>query len=648
MAVDQVPYVYATATPQNDAARIAQSQISTMQGYASQQLSQAVNAIAALGAFNASIEATSLDLTAEPDASLVTDFTEQFDSDVEYEDPPDFTDTVAYVPVEVETTDLQPFDEEAPVVATPVKNFMTPGAKPEFNDEALADIPIPTDVPQIDLNQVLARIKAMLDSAYIPESVPEYTPVNPDDIQTGLNLVDPLEQYKASLFEYNEDLTDTEITDYLLADIIASLQAGGIGMPEGTEDALYQRHRSRVLAEYNETYEDAEAKLAAQGWVIPTGAMLATLARIDAKRTEALAVVSYEVMVENAKLIMQDRENARGIAVKFEEVYRQYLDGYYNRQLEAAKQLAAESLKVFQIALEQNKLLIANEELRIKLLDAYITASLSELEAFKLKMQAQQIQAEIRAQDVELLKAWIQSALAAVEVYEAQVKAATAVVQNNQAIVQLYAEKMRGYMAEWQAVATQIGAWSAEVDAVYKEYDAYLAKTQAFAAYAGAIESQNRVEIAKAEIGLKKQDVAVEEFKALLQAHLGKLEVIKAKNQTEATKLGAKAQVFAATASAHGDIQRARAAIETSRVTADTNRLQLAVENNKVLISKNASELEMRLKALESVAQVSAQLAAATLSAINVGASISDSFQSGNSTSHNYSAQIDNSLSETV
>lgn len=81
---------------------------------------------------------------------------------------------------------------------------------------------------------------------------------------------------------------------------------------------------------------------------------------------------------------------------------------------------------------------------------------------------------------------------------------------------------------------------------------------------------------------------------------------------------------------------------------AETNRLALAIEQNRVNITKATSELELTVEALKSVAQYTSTLSAGLYAAINVGATVSNGLSVSRSVDHSYRSSLSNSLSESL
>jgi|GEM_PF-3501259 len=635
----------------NDASSIVSDQISAMMEAGQDAIVSATSAIEAISTGLADIGAMHVEAIATPDFNLDTDISEEFNPEIS--NPLDrmggtqHTNVdISYEPAPINTKEFPDFSAQEPVMNVPDRPPSKPGAPPEYEGNT-QPVSLP-EAPAIEVNQILATIKGMIGTGQPPIGAPQYTPANFADTSTGLDIQNPLESYTQRLFSFNEPLSDTELTSYLISDIALSLTSGGRGLDGDAENAIYARAKDRINDEYVAEYKRAEAQLAAAGWVIPTGSASTALSDLAARHLRAVEQLNYEVMIENGRLALQDRANAREISARFEQVYREYLSGYYSRLLEGQKQLVSENLELFKMTVEHNKLLIDEFGARVELYKAFVQSSFAELEAFEKQLASYKIQADIRGQDAQLITTWVSTALASVQVYEAQVQGALAVMQNNKIAAEIYGEKIKAHATKVQAYATEVDAWSTEVDAAAKQIDIYTAKAQAYAATASAIESANRTEISKAEIDIKRADLALQKFKAQLEERLGELQVASEYAKVEAIVAGAKGDIAVAKINAKGSALNAQAQVAKTSADLNVSRAELAQETNKVNAANQLAQAQIRVEALKGAAAASAQLAAGILSAINVGATISNGYSVGKSSDYSYRESLTNSLSENI
>lgn len=649
--VATIPHSDVYLSVSNDAAGVVEGQIAAMTRAGNDAVNAASSAISNIASGLENLTPMEIATLAMPsfnlDTEISTDFAPVISNPLESalwkeRISPDAT----YEPTPLVPVDVPLFTAEEPSVTIPAQSFQPPGDAPEYtNTEQPVQLP---DAPVIDINQILATIKGMIGTGQTNVSTPQYTPVSFDGISTGLNLQDPLAAYTQRLFTFTEPLTDTELTSYLLADIALSLSSGGVGLTSDVENAIYQRAKDRITDAYVTEYNRSEAQLAASGWVIPTGAEIAMLSQITAQHLRATEQLNYEVMLQNAQLVLQDRANARDIATKFEQVYRDYLGGYYARMLEAQKQIVTENVALFGIVVEHNKLLLAELETRVELYKAFLTASFAELDAFSKQLDMYKVQAEIRGQDAQLISTWVNAALASVQVYEAQIQGAIAVLQSNKIGVEVYGEKVRAHVAKVQAYATEVSAWSAEIDAATKQVDVYAAKAQAYAATAMAVDSANKTKIAVAELDLKRADFSLEKFKAQLSERLGELQILSDCSKIEATIAGTKGDLEVAKMGVKSSVLNTQAQIAKSAADINLSQAALAQETNKASAANQLAQAQLKVEALKSAATTTAQLAAGLLSAVNVGATISNGYSVGKDIRYSYDESLSNSLNETI
>lgn len=536
---------------------------------------------------------------------------------------------------EIKTREVKAFDKAAPTIALPEKPKKDISVKPEFLDQ-LAQVDLPAK-PKIDADRILSEIKK-LQGITIPEDIPSWTPVSFDeklDIDSA--------NYNKNTFNFNETRYTSPIINDLIQSLLSSLVVGGIGLYDDDENAIYQRHKARINAEYAEAFRKENARLAAMGVRIPTGAHVAQLHALEEKKNQALANASYEVMSENAKLEYEDRQAVRQVSVQLEGVLREYIAGYWNRALEAAKETAQEGHRLFQVVVQQNQLKLEEYKTKANVYEIEVRASLLELEAFTKKLQAASLQKEIRGQDADLIMQWAQAAIATAQIYETELKGAMAVNELNRTKVALYGEQLRGYMSELEAYGTDISAWKTEIDAEMsqlsifeKEADVYGKEVQATIAY-------NQTEISKAETAIKQIQAYIEEFKGYVAAYEAQTDAKTAEAQIKGRIIDAQASAYTAKTNAQVAQAKTKAEIELSRIQTNLQKINMALEQNKINIAAQMNETQIKGEQLKSIANNKTQLLASTLAALNVSASIGAA--QNRSATEGYGVSLGNSYS---
>jgi hypothetical protein len=637
MAVEEVPYVYATAT-QNDAEQVVTDQIDALSDLANAAKSAADAAIAAISPqLNLSDLATidfgvvdmSVDTTLEPNpvAEITVDI-------------PEFNEDVSLSSVAVGTVDVPEFTADDPNIQIPAKPNITKNwTMPTAGELLPVEAP---EAPNVDVNPVLARLEALLDAS-IPtfDEIPQWNPVSWD----GTLTFHDLPTLEAD-FNYSENDYVSPITNELVTAFLTTYSNGGSALGSVVESAIWERAQDRINDEYVAEYERVQNRWAGLGWMIPAGGMEASLKEVEARHQRALEQLNYEITAEQAKLAFEDYQRARESGVTLEGVFRNYKSAYWGRVLEAAKYTAENQIAVYMALVEQNRLLFEKYRVEAQVFETRLRASLVELDAFMKRLEAVKLQVEIRAQDVQLISVYLDALETAIKVYTGEIEAAKLISSLNRDTVQIFAERINAYVAQVNAYATEIDAWKKEVDAESVKADVYGKQVGAYASRVQAAKSSADIEIARADAIIKANQNEIGRLQALVSAYSARVQGETARVGAEADVMRAKADAITGSNSAKAQMVGARAGLEKARVDAETNRLGLLIEQNKTAIQQAIQEMEISTSAQETIAQVSAQLAASIFSAINVGASISDTSSRAHRTSHSYGATLNNSLSE--
>lgn len=636
-AIATVPYVTVSVNT-NDANDIAAEQIGNIANEAQDMLALAETAIVGIKrlqdiplsdlSFNAGLGAMSV--------PVVSPFSEEAPD----APTPTFTGSVSISTPTLEGKSPREFTGEAPVLETGDRPTKDISDKPEFTGElSNPELPVKPELPA----DVLSRINEILSKYNFPEiavpevSVPPYSGKRTD----GIEVPTPSRES----FSWAEPREDTDVTLILVESLVKSLREHGFGLDAGAENVIYLRHKSRIEAEYDEAYTKTNARMAAQGWKRPSGPHMAELAELEEKKNRALLDASREVMTKNAELTFEDRQKAREVAVQFEGVYRQYIAGYYQRSLEAAKSLAENLIQTYSIQMEGAKFQLQKLVTDIQLYEAEVRSRMLELEVYKGKLEGQKVKAEVRGQDIQAMLGYISSIEAVVRLYEGELKGTLAEIEVNNSKIGLFDSRMKAWMSEIQAYTTDVDAWGKEIQATGLQTQNYLAMAQAYSAEMDGIKAFNSVEESKAKIAVSSAQLQLEEFKAQIEAFKADAGMSITATEAKGKLYEAKAKAYQSSSQVAISTAEATARIEGIKADSESKSLALALEQNKVNMENALRESMIDVDALKAIAANFTQLAASLYSAINVGASISDSFNRSVSDQSSYSASVQNSMS---
>tara|TARA_R110002049_G_scaffold61446_1_gene163657 strand:+ start:1560 stop:3491 length:1932 start_codon:yes stop_codon:yes gene_type:complete len=505
---------------------------------------------------------------------------------------------------------------QAPTVSLPNQ----PGAAP-----ALSDVAIPTyEGGPLPLVPSLFELD-------LPDS--------PDVVLTNLEIDRPAfippgalqDDYYRDLDDFRDVLwtgIDAELTAAGIPDVntrLNAMLAGGTGLPANIEQALFDRAIGRDEVSSVQAVEQAHTEWGARGFDLPGSTLLARVQEIrQANRAERgrinreLSIQFHTQEIENLRFTVQQGIALEGALLEAHtRIYdsaRQLADGHWS----IAKGIYDSALDIYRLQLEVYRTDIEafKEKLQIEL---------TKLEVYRSELEAQRVVGQLNEQLVAIYNAELQGVLAGVEVFKAEVSAADSQIRAEQSKLEAYKTQVDAYSArldgeriKFEIYNTQVGAeetrarvYASQVDAYGKRIDAY--RTQV-GAEASKIEALTRVE----ESNIRRYAEQVSAWRSGIEADTRNLQAFVEVYRSQLSKY------------------EALLSSEQYRVTGEARNFELEVQQERTrveaLIAQTGQTIEqmkhitsMGLSATETAAQVNSQLAAASMSAINVGASMSSS-----------------------
>ena len=418
-----------------------------------------------------------------------------------------------------------------------------------------------------------------------------------------------------------------------------------MGLPEylaAIEQALFDRGRDRLDKTATKLVGEVTDEWASRGCTEPPGALTRRVFEARQQNQDAQASLSRDVLI-NAKQI--EVENLRftvtqGIALE------QVLIGLHGATQDRAL-LAARTTVELEIALFNARVALFNADSQNYGIEAQvyrdrIQGELAKAEVYKAQIDGQRAIGEINKALVEQYEAQARSVLALVDIYKARVDAIKVRSEINvqrieakRAEVAVYGAQIDAYEAEWRGYAASVEARLGVVKGNEILVDSYLGRVNAWRS-----RRESSVEVLRAEVGV--EDLKLRRFEARMRGFLGELEGQRTKLAAQANAAQARTAVY----SAQGAMAQAQSAardrafqlnLEKGRTSAE-----LQLKNAEIHVNQLVQLSAQILAKLQTIAQVSGQLAASSFSAVNLGASMSDSASNSSScgTSISYSGEI--------
>ena len=441
--------------------------------------------------------------------------------------------------------------------------------------------------------------------------------------------------------------TEAAYTSSLLTSLRTILQTwvegANTGLTPTVEQAIWNRSRAREAATAARKMQETLRDFASRGFTKPPGAMALALQDALQNSQDVDLAASREVAINQAKLEQDNRHFAFEQAFKVEADLIQYQNNIAQRAFDAAKYAQEAAISIFVALVQSYGAQVQAYVAQSQVFKTLIDAELSKLEVYKAQLEGQKLIGELNVQSVEIYKARITAAMSLVEIFKAQVEAANLTLQGNKiridgfaATVQAYDSTVRAKATEYQGYAAQVQAEVSKIEVFKGQADAYRSQVTGYSAGVQALTEAKKVELEIAQ-------------RVPLEAYKVGAEVFRIETEAEAQRVNAgtkvyetRAQVFGERVSGEGTRVNSEVAVFKAQSDVAVSEGQLRIEAAKANIQKLMQQITLLVESVKAGAQVSAQLAASALSAVNLSGQI------GDHTSYSSSISMANSASNSA
>lgn len=457
----------------------------------------------------------------------------------------------------------------------------------------------------------------------IDTNVPELTAVAPSVIPYN-----PGSGYASSLLTAIQSTLESRITE------------GGTGLPPAVEEALWNRGREREYRQIADALSELE-RMESLGYAFPPGMYMDARYKIQTEMGYASNMISREIMVKQAELELDNVKTSLQLAVQMESNLLTYTNQVEQRIFEASRYATEAGVSIYNAKVQAYGVYLDAYKTKISIYEAQIRGELAKVEVYKTQVAAEQAKAQINTALVEQFRVKTEAALSAIRVFEAQIQAISTKAEIEKIKVQIYGEQVRGYTARIGAYTAGVEGYRATIQAESVKQEAYKTRVAAYSA--------------KVDAATKEIEARIREYEGRIAAKNAEWDGYKAAYQGEA----ARAQAITAVNSTLADTYRSQTVATSSYNDALTKQWQASTEQIQrvaeigIQAAKTNSDLylttrSLALDAAKVGAQVSAQLGASALNAVNWSNSLSLATSNSSSTSTSTSSSNVNSTSNNI
>lgn len=424
---------------------------------------------------------------------------------------------------------------------------------------------------------------------------------------------------------------------------------GGTGLGDA-EAAIWERGKEREAR----SSQDALLKLdemEALGYMLPPGAYLDARLKIITETDYAERGHSREVMIESARLQLENVKHALSASVEVEGRLLEHTNQVEQRLFEATRYATEAGISIYNAKVQAFNAAVEVYRARAQVYEAQVRAEQSKVEVYRAQIAAEQAKAQINQALVEQYRVQTDVALSAIKIFEAQIAAIQTKADIEKSKVMIFGEQVKGYVAQINAYTAGVEAYRAQLQGEQTKQQVYASQVDAFTAQVNAAARQIETRVAAFRGRVEAKTAEFEGYRATVQGEAARVQALAQTNGVVADAYRATVQ---ATASYNEVLTKQwQAVLEQSQRTAE-----IAVNAAKANAELYITTRTLGVEAAKTGAQVAAQIGAAAINAVNFSGSVSssegysanesvsfvNSTSSSNSTSnntnYNYSASV--------
>lgn len=552
---------------------------------------------------------------------------------VEITPPTDFTipdaPTLNFSAIGVEPAPAEPSE----LVNLPTLNL--PGTPGELSAERPGAAPAML-VPDMPSAPVIIEPDA-------PELLAVLLPAVPDINISRFEEVPP--EFTAAAPSETLDFTEVLYTSPLLDRVREQLTAmmdGQYYLPRAVADALWEQSISTEERGALRQSQEARDQFAAKGWDEPNGLLDKRLAIVRQDIANRRSEAGREVYIRSEQIALENLRFSVQQSIGLESTLLQGHLAVEARRFELVVKGRDVALAVFNARVTQYNAAVQAFNVRVDAYKAYLEGQRTEVDIYRAQVEAAKTVGDLNESRVRMFAEQVRASLAKADLYRAQIEGFRAVLDAERA-------KIDGFRAEVDAYNGLVDAYKTEWDAYRSRIDGEIAKgnmydtlAKVYATRVGAWKTKGDMAVAKNDAELKQAEAFLRQHEGTIRAILGKLEGSRALIAAQSATNDARARIYTAeatveAAAVEADTRAFNAILERSRA-----KVEMALRDAGLQIEQSTKIASLMLEAMKSSASVSGQLAAASFSAVNFGASVSSSngYSKGCSQSINYSGEL--------
>lgn len=551
--------------------------------------------------------------------------------------PPDFTvpdaPAVNVPSVQLEASPVEPASLANPptFTLTPKPDILVaerPGAapvltlpdRPEAPEMSAPDLPVLEIIELPDVPDVTFEM--------FSEIPPEFDAPVPNEL---LNFVET--PYASDLMARLKQQVTAMIdgTYYLPAAVAAALWGQAIQREDQSSMKLEQEAREMHVS---------------RGFSEPNGILDARIMEVKFQNRTKRAELNRTVYIRTEEVALENLRFGVQQGIALETTLLQAHLAIEERKFQLTVKAKDVALAVFNAQVTRYNSVIQAYNARVDAYKAFLDGLRARVDIYRAQVEGAKVRGDINEQRVRLYGEQIRADSARADMFRSQIEGFRAVVDSERSRIEGYGAEVNAYRALVESHATEWEGYRAQVQANAEEGRLYETLARVYGSRVDVWRTKGEAQFAQQRGNLASADAQLRQHASQVQAVLAKLQAATALIGAQSAQNESLSRVYGAEANIEATVSESNArafAAETERARAEAD---LALRDVSLQIEQLLGVKGLLLEALKSGAQASSQVAASSLSALNVSAGISSSQNRSKScsTSFNYSGEIIDAL----
>jgi hypothetical protein len=526
----------------------------------------------------------------------------------------------------LDTSDLEltPFDDAAPVIDY--------GTAPAEFSEVLPDAPgvsLIFDDPTLQVS--LPAPPSLLSLSITPfdgMTLPTFDADDPELVAVAPTVVEyvPGAAYTSGLLTALQSSLQTRIT------------SGGTGINQDVENAIWDRGREREAKTQREALDKVE-QMEGFGYALPPGTYLDARLRIIQEGAYNDRGTSREVMIESARLELDNVKHALTTATQLESRLIDYNNSVEQRMFESTRYATEAGVAIYNAKVQAFAAFVDAYRAKVTVYEAQVRAEIAKVDAYRALISAEEAKAAVNRTLVEQYKVQADVALSAIEIYKAELAGIQTKADIEKTKVEVFGEQVKAYVARVNAYTAGVEGFRARLQAESTKQQVYQSQVEAFTARVNASARQIESRIAAFRGQIDAKTIEWDGYRATVQGESSRVQSLS--TVTSAVAEIYKAEVSGVSAYNETLTKQWQVALDQAERISEIG-ISAAKANAELYVTTRS----LALDAAKVGAQVSAQLGASAINAVNFSSSVATSESYANSFGASFSQSSSESDSE--